>query len=178
MLLALFAVYQAIPAKYMVKIVDKNEDLLFKDINNVWIINMALHALWNITFLTDSGAGFYISLINIMAMLGTAYYLMSVSMRSSVNWIEFIGMRLGFSVYSGWLLAATIVNFSFALKWTIESDPITGFWGGEEVYGIVVVWLAFFMYEFVSYYDKNPVFGLVYIWVLSAIMSDINAKRP
>lgn len=98
--------------------VDKNDDLIYNQINNVWIINMTLHAFWNVIFLTNSGPGYYISLVNIIAMLGTSYYMMHVSMRSTVNWIEFITMRLGFSIYSAWLTAATILNITYTMKWT------------------------------------------------------------
>jgi len=178
LLLAGFAVYQAIPTKYFGQVVYKNEELVFKDIKTLWIINMSVHTFWNLIFLTNSGAGFYLALIDIIVMLVTGYKLMAASMRNSVNWIEFITMRIGFSIYSAWLVAATILNITFVLKWTIKGDPKTGFWENEEAYGIVVVWLAFLLYNFVSYYDKNPVFGLIYLWVLAAIMSDIEAKRP
>ena len=110
---------------------------------------MSVHAFWNATFLTNSGPGFYISLINILVMLGTAYYMMHVSMRASVNWIEFITMRLGFSIYTGWVTAATILNITYTLRWTFKANPKTNFWNYEEAYGIVVIWLAFGLYEFV-----------------------------
>ena len=123
--------------------------MIFKDINTVWIINMSAHALVQAFFVTNSGPGFYISCITIIVMLGTAYYMMSVSMRASVNWIEFITMRLGFSIYAAWLTAATILNITYTLKWTIKANPKTNFWNYEEAYGIVVIWLAFGLYEFV-----------------------------
>jgi len=110
---------------------------------------MSVHAFWGFLFLTNSGPGFVLSTINIMVMLGTSYYLMHVSMRASVNWIEFITMRLGFSIYSAWLTTATIINISYTFKWAIKPNPKTNFWNYEEAYGILIIWLAFGLYEFV-----------------------------
>jgi len=173
-----FAVYQAIPSSWLGYIVEKNEALIYNDINLVWIANMMFHSIWMVLFLTNSGAGFILSSIDIIAMLVTAYYLMFASMRSSNNWIEFITMRLGFSIYAGWLTAATILNVSFALRWLGIQGPISNLFFTEEIFGVIKIWGAFMLYEFVSYFDRNPVYGGVFIWVLIGIMVDIKDNRP
>ena len=137
---------------------------------------MLTHAVWQTIFLTNSGAGFIISSIDIIAMLGSAYYLMFASLRATNNWMEFITMRMGFSVYAGWLTAATILNISFVLQWAGLKGPDLAI--SEEIIGVIKIWLAFVVYEFVSYFDRNPIYGAVFIWVLAAIMVSINDERP
>ena len=111
-------------------------------------------------------------------MLGTALYMMFAADRSSNNWIELITMRGGFSIYAGWLTAATILNVSFAMRWLGIQGPISNLVISEENLGILKIWLAFAVYEFISYFDRNPVYGGVFVWVLIGIMVDINDTRP
>ena len=45
-------------------------------------------------------------------MLVSALYIAWVANRATVNWIELILIRIGFSLYSGWLTAALLLNFT------------------------------------------------------------------
>lgn len=110
-------------------------------------------------------------------MLVTAYYMMFAADRSTNNLIEFITMRGGFSIYAGWLTAATILNVSFLMRWLGIQGPISNLLFTEEMLGVIKIWMAFAVYEFVSYFDRNPVFGGVFIWVLAGIMVDIEDNR-
>jgi hypothetical protein len=56
-------------------------------------------------------------LIDIAMMLATNVYIMMVSTRTNVNVTEWIGLRAGFGIYSGWVTAATILNATFLLKY-------------------------------------------------------------
>ena len=68
-------------------------------------------------------------LIDIVWMLATNIYIMMVSDRTTVNVTEWIGLRGGFSIYSGWVTAATILNATFLLKFFGVEDPDNVFWG-------------------------------------------------
>lgn len=92
---------------------------------------------------------------------------MKLSLRNKVNWIEWIGLRAGFSLYSGWVTAASIVNVSIYLRSVGLKEPDIAI--SEETASIIIVWVAYAIYNAVIYYEKNPLFGLVLSWVAVAI---------
>ena len=52
-------------------------------------------------------------------------------------------------------------------------------WGiPYETIGIIFTWFAFFVYNLISYVDRDPVFGFVFSWALTAIIVDTAAERP
>lgn len=77
---------------------------------------------------------------------------------------EFIGLRVGFSIYSGWVSAAFIINVASYLKMEY------GMMEDESYWACVILYVALAIYVLVSFIEKNPVFGCVYVWVLLAIM--------
>ena len=87
--------------------------------------------------------------------------------RAKVNAVEFISLRLGLSIYSGWVTAATILNATFTLKSFGMKDPELGSFD-EEKWSILVLYVALVIYNIASWREKNPVFGCVFIWVLQA----------
>ena len=110
---------------------------------------------------------------------------MVVAGRNEVWWPEVFLVRFTFSIYSGWITAATILNTVFMLKsWGMsdypivdENDDLVG-WGwadvmmfmDEEVWTCVILWIAEIIYELASWSERNPVFGGVWTWALSAIL--------
>jgi len=113
LLITVFVIYQALP-KRMVP--SRNDGLIYGDVGYLFFINMIANALWLILFGTNCSAGFTTSLVDILLMLVTGFMMMKLSVRSKVNAFEFIGMRLGFSMYIGWVTAATFLNVTFMLK--------------------------------------------------------------
>ena len=106
-------------------------------------------------------------------MLATNVYIMWLSTNDSVNVYEWIGIRGGFSIYSGWVTAATILNIAYLLKASGMADPNI-LWGlDEEKITVAVMWAAFVIYNLRSYLDRNPLYGSVLIWVILAIRSNI-----
>ena len=61
-------------------------------------------------------AGFILSQFIIIGMLVTAVQVMNIASSSKLTAVNVISLRLGFSIYAGWLIAATIINTSFVLK--------------------------------------------------------------
>ena len=144
---------------------------------------MIINGLWLLIFQTYSGFGMIAGLLDIALMLATNIYIMMVSDRSSVNVTEWIGLRGGFSIYSGWVTAATILNATFLLKFfgvTEETGPNNVFWGliNEEQTTIIILYVATFIYNLASYTEMNPLYGSVFIWVVTAIRSNIVNNKP
>lgn len=77
---------------------------------------------------------------------------------------------MGFSIYSGWVTAATILNVSILLKSLGMKDPDLAY--SEESISVVILCVAEVIYLITTAVENNPLFGLVYIWVLLAIRSN------
>ena len=78
-----------------------------------------------------------------------------------------------FSMYTGWVTAATFLNVTFMLKsFGLFKDTT----GAEETWTIVNMWVAFIIYNFIQVFERNPVYGGVFIWVLFAIKSEVSKK--
>jgi len=103
---------------------------------------------------------------------------MMQSVRSSVNMWELIGIRGGMSIYAGWLTAATALNSITAFKVAGMSDSqeysLSNMFEGlmfmdEEAWGITLLSMLVVIYGGLTYYVSNPLYDLVYNYVLSGI---------
>ena len=52
--------------------------------------------------------------------------------------------KIAFSIYSGWITAASILNVSFTLK-------SLGYDSNEEQFAIYILWVAFVIYNVASF---------------------------
>lgn len=169
-LLGVFTIYQALPDSV---VPDRNNDLVFGQINYIFFANMLINSIWLVLFQTNTVWGFALGLIDIIAMLATNVYVMWLSTNDSVNVYEWIGIRGGFSIYSGWVTAATILNVAYFLKAAGLADPNI-LWGlDEEKITVAVLWVALVIYNLRAYWDRNPLYGSVFIWVILAIRNNI-----
>jgi len=57
-----------------------------------------------------------VAFIIIIAMLATAMMTMYYQSFVTMTITEFIGLRMGISIYTGWLLAATLLGFAHMTK--------------------------------------------------------------
>lgn len=103
-------------------------------------------------------------------MVGTQVYIMNQSTRTKVNEYEFITLRIGFSLYSGWVMAACIIGVAFFLKSLGMKGDNAGL--AEDTWCVVIMWVALCIYVVASFMERNPLFAAVYIWVLIAIRAD------
>ena len=163
-LLACFTVYQALPDKW---VESRNNDLIVNKIGWIFPINLMGNALWLVVFGQNAAWAFGISLVVIIGMLGTQVYIMRQSTRSKVNTFEFITLRCGFTIYTGWVTAATILNVTFFLKSLGMKDDKAGF--SEDTWCVIILWVALCVYVLASFMERNPLYAAVYIWVLVAI---------
>lgn len=140
-----------------------------------FLINMITQVIWFPTFQSYTGWGYVISSIDIVGMTGSALYMMMQSDREDVNFWEWAFIRVGLSIYTGWLTSATILNFTATLK----EFGFSGFeWYSEEAITITVLYVAFAIYTITAYFELNPVYGLVFAWVALGIRNEIINEIP
>jgi hypothetical protein len=77
----------------------------------------------------------------------------------------------GFTIYNGWVTAATILNVAYSLKAIGLGDKVTPppF---ESTATCVVLVVAFVIYNAVSWRERNWLYGLVFVWPLLAIRAE------
>ena len=171
-LLGLFVTYQALPSAW---VENRNDNLIYNYLSWAWLINMATQVVWFPTFRSETGWGYVISSITIVIMLASALFAMVMSLRMQVNGWEWSFIRGGFSLYSGWLTAATILNITAMLTFF----GFTGFdWYSEEAITITILYVAGLIYNLASYIELNPLYGAVFVWVVVAIRYDVITERP
>jgi hypothetical protein len=188
-LLGFFVAYQALPNEW---VPFRNNDLIFNQITFVFAFNCLVNSAWLPIFQSNTTWGFIVGLVFIAAILASDLYMMVVAGRAPVNWIEVITVRAPFSVYSGWVTAATILNMSYMLKSWGMSDPATIakpknpkafefmtplMFTTEEIFTCIILSVAELIYLVAAYSERNPLFGSVYLWVLSAILENTLSKK-
>lgn len=173
-LLGIFTIYQAIPSEW---VPDRNDELIFEKIGYVFMGNMLGNATWLILFQTNNMYGQMAALVDIIGMLASNVYIMMQSTRTNVDLFELISLRGGFSIYSGWVTAATILNATYVLQQLGVGDPNIPFGLDEEKVTIGVLWTALVIYNLVAYGERNPLYGGVFIWVILAIRNNVETNK-
>ena len=118
--LAAFVIYQALPGSW---VPSRNDKLIFEDIGYNFILNIILNQLWIVIFSFGNLPAFLSSLVEIVMLLASTVYMMMLSTRTSVNIWEWMFIRGGMSIYSGWLTAATILTATTTLQSLGMMDP-------------------------------------------------------
>lgn len=168
-ILLIFVVYQALPSSW---VPSRNDKLIFEDIGYIFFANMLLNGLWLVLFQTNTKIGFVLAMIDISALLYTNFLMMMSSTRAKVNACEFISMRIGFAVYCGWVNSATILNIIYlSISFDIKC-------ANEEQIGVFTLWVAFIVYNAVTFLERNPIYGAIYIWTTYAIKRNIEMNKP
>ena len=104
-------------------------------------------------------------------------------------WLEALIVRTGFSVYSGWVTGATVLNTAYMLKsmgmtdnmqlvrqnWT-WAEPLMFL--TEEQWTIVALWTVEIFNEVVAWWERNPVWGAVFAWANGAILAKNIDLKP
>merc|ERR1719183_2990581 len=122
-------------------VANRNETLIYENgIGYNFSISMVCGMLWYFGYSLDTVFGHFFALIAIAGMLATALIMMMHSLNSTVNVIEWVSMRGGFSLYAGWLTAATILQTTNFLQ-SLGVSEATLPWGlTEEIVTIAVAW--------------------------------------
>jgi benzodiazapine receptor len=155
LLQAIFVIYQALPSQ------SKNHELIFEKISFWFSAQMVGFIFWIVTFGMDSTFWFGISLIFMALILTSSLKMLLASHTEKCNLVELITIRIQLSIISGWVTAASILNVSIFLK-------SCGLDSGEETWGLIILVVAFCIYSAFTLLEKNPLFGLIFVWVLIA----------
>lgn len=114
-----------------------------------------------------------------MFVLITALSTLEIATHNHLNnWYENISFRGGMTIYAGWLTTATILNVCFFLKsMGIDSGNSLNIPVNEILMSKIILAVAFLIYNSYSAIERNPLFGAVFIYVLTAIKSKASGKK-
>lgn len=165
----------------------RNDEMIFIWMNFVFAANMIMNAAWLPVFQSNTQWGFIVGWLLLVGIWVTNTYLMVVSERFNTWWLEVLMVRLPFSIYSGWVTGATVLNTAYALKSmgmtdsnVQKNDTVRGieWWGflkplmfiSEEEWTIIAAWTVVIFFEIVAWWERNPAWGAVYVWASTAIL--------
>ena len=95
---------------------DRNDTFIYSEMGYWFLANMMLNGFWLLIFVRDNKWTFLLSEFVDAALLFTCIVIMMMSCRAELNTFEAIVIRSGFSLYSGWVTAANVLNIFFTLK--------------------------------------------------------------
>lgn len=99
-------------------------------------------------------------------------------------------IRVPFSVYSGWVTCATVLNSVYMLmswgavdrmKMSVAKNNGNGWWSwlspimgvlNENTWSIVILWCVEIFFEVLSWWMRNPIWGSVFTWAGAAILNN------
>lgn len=109
--------------------------------------------------------------MDILILLATAAYIMGVTSRAErINFMEMIGLYVGFSMYTGWVTTATVLNIMFCVKGSGFSEENMNI--DESNIACYILWVVTIIYMVVSFYEANIVYALVWVWAVVAIQKN------
>ncbi|CAB9511809.1 expressed unknown protein [Seminavis robusta] len=158
----------------------RNNPLVLLGVGHNYIAVCAFQIAWTVSF------GLEQILMSMMWMVGILYYLIRIhvsmqnvlsesdeSLRVSHNfWL----LRFPFDLHLGWIVAATLVNFSVVLQAHVESAAV------KFAAGILTLAVAFVVASGVLYMEKdkkfpNVVIPMVLVWALNAIGKELSQPK-
>jgi len=132
-----------------------------------WLIN----GIWCCIFVFDTDTTWVLSMLILLLQVAVNYRIYDVftKVMGDMNIWEYVFFFLGFALYSGWTISASIANISSGLR-RFGFDAWT-----EEGWTILMGAVAFVLYQAILFrygVDKaEPVCPLVFSWVAIAIAS-------
>lgn len=161
-LIAVFVIWAILPGQ-------KSNDLVDNAIGWRFLSSCLLNVVWIIVW---TQAKEWTTWLASLILFGLLANLMWILIRCQ-SWgckrstaVEFLSIDITFSVYAGWVTAASIVNVAAALVgsgWT--GSP----WTGEGWSALIAV-VAAGIYLFVLYKRKDVAYALVYCWAFLAVI--------
>ena len=139
---------------------------------------MLMNGFWVFIFQTGNQWGIMIAMFDQFAIVATDVYIMMRSTRTQVNIVEAFVLRIAFTLYSGWVTSASIINAAVVLKMFGLADPDIPFGLDEEKVTLGILYTAFVIYNTASFVELNPLYGGVFIWVGLAVRSLLLKEKP
>ena len=118
--LAAFYIYQAMPSEWVPQ---RSDELIYVYMNLIPAINIFCNAFWFPFAIDTSQWSLVVSTFMIWAMLATALANMIIADQTEVWWPEVFIIRMTWSIYAGWSIAATLLTTSSMLKSWGMRDP-------------------------------------------------------
>jgi hypothetical protein len=177
-LIAVYIVYQVLPNSWVAPPkgeYSRNEDLLVNKIYWILPVHLIGNASWLFLFQANTAATFWIAEVVIGLMLASAIWILKLCLEERLSLWELIGLRVGFTIYCGWLTAATILGFSIAGKASGMNDAKMGV-GYEEGWAVAILYIGWAIYIASSWWQKNPLFAAVMFWPWAAIADQQGGK--
>ena len=151
-----FAVYQVLPAQRL--------NPRFCRVRPWLIASSLLNAAWIISF---DNLRFSLSLVIIIAMLVIALVMhraLEIGKIKVHGWERFL--RLPFSLYAGWLTAATILNTAGVLA----VNNWDGFGLSYTAWGVVMLLVASIIGLTARFRWHDPAYGAVFVWAFVGVV--------
>ena len=155
MLLALFVVYQALPAQ--------KDNPRLERLGYVFALSCAFNFCW--IFAWHYGVIWLSELLmfGLLASLIVCYNRLGIG-KTEVPGAEKWAVRLAFSVYLGWITVATIVNTAvLLLEWGVEGGWLAPFWA------VTVIAVAALIGTLVLQRRGDVPYSLVLVWAFVGI---------
>jgi benzodiazapine receptor len=163
-LLLLFVVFQALPSQ--------REKPFLQQISVLFILSGIFNVVWLFLWHYDQ---IVVSVVLMFALLATliAIYLRLGIGKTSVTLKEKVFVHLPFSVYLGWITAASIANVASAL--------VSVGWDGvglaDETWAVLVIAVALFITLAVIATRRDVAYSLVLVWALIGIAVNQSAYQ-
>ncbi len=149
--LVIFSIYQLLPTKMG----------RFRSIRSLYIISCALNCGW-IYFWHNNQIGLCLGIIS--ALLLTLFFI-NWRLKQTTSLGEYWFVKAPFSIYFGWVTAATLVNFAIFLR-SINADISNGTW---ITIAVILIALAATLGVIIRFRLSNYLYPLAIAWALTAI---------
>lgn len=183
--LVLFILYQLLPSEL---VPGRSDEMIYYYMNLVPMFNIMLNACWFAFAIIWEDWALTVSTLMIWTMLATGLYVMTIADQFEVWWPEVLLVRIPWSLYTGWLVAASTLSGASMFKswgmrdgqtqeWMDANPDKWTFLSGlmfisEEEWLIVWVWCIEIMTEIITWANRDPVFGLVFAYAAAAVIDD------
>ena len=164
----------------------RNNTFIVETVGYLFAANMILNGIWLIVFVQEKRSMFILAWFVNVGLLYTCVSIMMVSCRAELSMFEAIVIRSGFSIYSGWVTAAVVLNTFFVIKsWKhpdVAADDFKAVKEEEDLketsLGVKTLYLVTLIYIALSLEELNPLYGLILFWVLKAINVNQQKNEP
>lgn len=151
-----FIVYQALP--------QFRDNSAVKAVGVLFAVSCLFNVMWLLVWHYQRVGWSMVAMLLLLATLVTIYLRIG-AVTTEKTFYDRLLVKYPFSLYLGWISAATLVNFNV---WLYDIGWLgTGFWG--VVFTMLMILLAAAVALTVFYLRQDYVYTAVFVWALSAI---------
>ena len=104
----------------------------------------------------------------------TAIMILNYASAVKLTPIALIGLRIAFSIYAGWTMAATVVSSLFLWKscgfFDVKDEKdVYRDEEKETKFCVVILYMVECLYIGLSLWLRNPLFAAIFLWALAGI---------